>query len=45
METEPLKDQEEVGNDEWVGPTPEEMIQHKPKKRKVLQHEALFLNK
>lgn len=45
MEMEPLKIQEEKENDEWVGPTPEEMIQHQPKRRKVLHHEILFLNK
>lgn len=45
MEKEPLKNQEDDQDDEWVGPTPEEMTQPQPKKRKILQYEKLFLDK
>jgi hypothetical protein len=40
--TKPLEDDQE---EEWVGPTPGEMTQPPTKKRKVLQHEKLFLDK
>jgi hypothetical protein len=30
---------------EWVGPLPSEATEHQPKKRKVLHHEKLFLDK
>ncbi len=45
MEKEPERPQDEDQEDEWVGPTPSEMAQPPTKKRKVLQHEKLFLDK
>lgn len=45
MEKEPTKAVEDDQEDEWVGPTTAEMTQPPTKKRKVLQHEKLFLDK
>ena len=41
------KAQEETENDheEWVGPLPSEATEPEAKKRKVLHHEKLFLDK
>lgn len=40
-ETKEANDEEE----EWVGPLPSEATEPQPKKRKVLHHEKLFLEK
>lgn len=36
---------EQDGGEEWIGPIPEEMIQPKQKKRKILQYEHLYMEK
>ena len=39
-------DKEDSNEDEeWVGPLPSEATEHQPKKRKILHHEKLFLEK
>lgn len=44
MENQP---QEEAENspEEWIGPTPLEATEPQPKKRKILNHEKLYLDK
>lgn len=42
----PKKQEEDDGEDqEWIGPLPTEASEPQQKKRKVLQHEKLFLDK
>lgn len=36
---------EDISQDEWVGPLPSEATEPQAKKRKVLNHEKLFLDK
>lgn len=42
---EPQKEDAENSSEEWVGPMPSEAVEPQPKKRKVLNHEKLFLDK
>jgi hypothetical protein len=39
------KEKEESSEDEWVGPKVSEATEPQPKKRKILHHEKLFLEK
>ena len=45
VEEEPPKEDSEASQDEWVGPLPSEATEPVTKKRKVLNHEKLFLEK
>lgn len=42
---EPQQDEPEINQDEWIGPLPTEASEPQAKKRKVLNHEKLFLEK
>lgn len=44
MEKQPQED-ENQSQEEWVGPLPSEATEPQAKKRKVLLHEKLFLDK
>ena len=47
-EKSPPPQQDEAEDEGWVGPLPSEaseVIEPQPKKRKILQHEKLFLDK
>lgn len=43
--TEEEKKEESDEEDEWVGPLPSEATEPQPKRRKILNHEKLFLQK
>lgn len=40
-----VTEETEIEQEEWVGPLPTEATDHQAKKRKILHHEKLFLDK
>lgn len=45
IEEKPPQEEHESDQEEWVGPLPSEATEPEVKKRKILHHEKLFLEK